>query len=69
MTVVNQRQHRRHQRTDARHDLNLVSVGVLFVMLVTIAVLLIELGRGEVSPLWLLPPAALGFVSIIRLRS
>lgn len=69
MTVVSQRQRQSHRRTDPRHELNLVSVGVLFVTVVTIAVLLIELGRGGVSPLWLLPPAVLGFISIVRLRS
>jgi len=45
-----------------------VSAAILFTVVVTLLVLMISIAEGKTSPLWVLPPVALGFWAILTLR-
>lgn len=50
------------------HDLDLISLAVLFAACAAIALVLVGVAVRGNSPLWLLPPLVLGAVAILHLR-
>ncbi len=59
---------RRRREARPRTPINLVSAAILFTVVVTLLVLMISIAEGKTSPLWVLPPVALGFWAILTLR-